>query len=59
MLAAPWSGVAPDLTDPTTLLVLLFLVAFSVYWKLRWQWRAAWFDRVWVERADEREREEE
>ncbi|WP_435196048.1 hypothetical protein [Natronomonas sp. EA1] len=48
-----------DLTDPVTLFVLLGFVVFSIQQWLQWQSRQAWFDRVWLEHADESPEREE
>lgn len=37
-------------TDPVTLAVVLFALAFSVLNWLRWRSKEAWFDRVILER---------
>lgn len=39
-------------TDPVTIVVLAFLVVFSVVNWLRWRSTEAWFHRVLVERTE-------
>lgn len=54
-------NVAPEPSDLATVVALVGLGGFAVYWWLKWQTRVAWFDRGLADarsRAHDESREE-
>lgn len=55
-------NVALDLSDPATVVALVALAGFAVYWWLKWRTRMAWLDRGLADarsRAHEESRDDE